>query len=53
MTRTVAELNQITHHIIGAAIEVHRRLGPGLLESSYRECSLPRTITARPKDSGL
>ena len=31
-------LNQLTHEIIGAAIEVHRMLGPGLLESSYREC---------------
>jgi GxxExxY protein len=31
-------LNQLTHEIIGAAIEVHRKLGPGLLESSYREC---------------
>lgn len=31
-------LNDLTHEIIGAAIEVHRYLGPGLLESSYREC---------------
>ena len=31
-------LNELTHDIIGAAIEVHRHLGPGLLESSYREC---------------
>src|SRR6184192_4115633 len=38
MTKTIAELNQITRAIIGAAIEVHRQLGPGLLESSYREC---------------
>ncbi|MEL6105676.1 MAG: GxxExxY protein [Planctomycetota bacterium] len=30
--------NQLTHEIIGAAIEVHRRLGPGLLESAYRIC---------------
>jgi len=27
-----------TGHIIGAAIEVHRPLGPGLLESAYEEC---------------
>jgi len=38
MMKTIAELNQITREIIGAAIEVHRQLGPGLLESSYREC---------------
>ena len=28
----------LTERIIGAAIEVHRKLGPGLLESAYREC---------------
>src|ERR1035441_6699014 len=32
------DLNGITHGIIAAAIEVHRQLGPGLLESAYREC---------------
>jgi GxxExxY protein len=32
------EINQITETIIGAAIEVHRALGPGLLESAYEEC---------------
>jgi GxxExxY protein len=32
------ELNDLSHEIIGAAIEVHRRLGPGLLESAYRVC---------------
>ncbi len=31
-------INEITEAIIGAAIEVHRRLGPGLLESAYRVC---------------
>ena len=30
--------NEITSAIIHAAIEVHRRLGPGLLESAYKEC---------------
>ena len=32
------ELNEITSKIIGCAIEVHRNLGPGLLESAYEEC---------------
>src|SRR6266700_258946 len=30
--------NEITREIIGAAIEVHKHLGPGLLESAYEEC---------------
>ncbi len=32
------ELNQITDQIIGTAIDVHRVLGPGLLESAYEAC---------------
>jgi len=32
------EINQITEKIIGCAIEVHKTLGPGLLESVYEEC---------------
>ena len=37
---------QLTHEIIGAAIEVHRTLGPGLLESAYEEC-LARELMLR------
>ncbi|MCT4623726.1 MAG: GxxExxY protein [Schleiferiaceae bacterium] len=32
------ELNELSKTIIGCAIEVHRQLGPGLLESAYQEC---------------
>lgn len=32
------DLNIISHDIIQAAIEVHKELGPGLLESVYRKC---------------
>ena len=32
------KINKITEEIIGAAIEVHRTLGPGLLESAYEAC---------------
>ena len=33
-----ASFNSITSAILGSAIEVHRTLGPGLLESIYRQC---------------
>ena len=32
------EEDKLSNEIIGAAIEVHRNLGPGLLESAYEEC---------------
>ena len=38
VTQRVMENNQLTRAIIGAAIEVHKRMGPGLLESAYRAC---------------
>jgi len=42
------EINQITEKIIGCAIEVHKRLGPGLLESAYEEC-----LSYELKNTGL
>ena len=33
-----AKLNELTDQIIGAAVRVHRELGPGLLESAYEAC---------------
>jgi GxxExxY protein len=36
--REIGERDPRTNPIIGAAIEVHRHLGPGLLESAYEEC---------------
>ncbi|MFM1919411.1 MAG: hypothetical protein RLZZ303_1045 [Candidatus Hydrogenedentota bacterium] len=38
--------NALTHEVIGAAIEVHRHLGPGLLESTYESC-LARELEIR------
>ena len=32
------EIDRLTERVIGCAIEVHRTLGPGLLESTYRQC---------------
>jgi GxxExxY protein len=41
-------IDEISHRIIGAAIEVHRHLGPGLLESAYQSC-----LTFELKQLGL
>ncbi len=43
------KFNEVTEAIIGAAIEVHRALGPGLLESAYEEC-LCRELSLRGID---
>ena len=32
------EFDELSRRVIGCAIEVHRNLGPGLLESTYRQC---------------
>ena len=40
------DINDLTGEVIGAAIEVHKALGPGLLESAYEEC-LSRELDLR------
>lgn len=40
MRTTRKYLNELTYEIIGCAIEVHKQLGPGLLESVYEKCFL-------------
>ncbi len=42
----MGEWDSLTGEVIGAAIEVHRLLGPGLLESTYQQC-LARELTIR------
>lgn len=37
MSQGMQEINELTHAVIGAAIEVHRHLGPGLGESLYEQ----------------
>ena len=34
----IMDINKLSSKIIGAAIEVHKALGPGLLESAYEKC---------------
>jgi len=41
--------NEISGKIIGLAIEVHRALGPGLLESAYKECLYHKLIQSELK----
>ena len=36
--RSFKDINELTREVIGAAIEIHKILGPGLLESAYEEC---------------
>ena len=38
--------NELTGKVIGSAIEVHNSLGPGLLESAYKECLYYKLTTA-------
>jgi GxxExxY protein len=46
MSEVTTKEDALSHEIIGAAIEVHRHLGPGLLESSYETC-LARELALR------
>lgn len=43
---TKSEVDKISYNVIGAAIEVHKHLGPGLLESMYHKC-LMKELTLR------
>ena len=45
MEHTASALNKLTEQIIGAAIHVHRTLGPGLLESAYEACLHQELVT--------
>jgi len=45
MEQTASALNKLTEQIIGAAIHVHRALGPGLLESAYEACLHQELVT--------
>lgn len=38
MNEKLEEANRLSHEVIGAAIEVHRIKGPGLMESVYQKC---------------
>lgn len=38
MPMNTIELNQLSYNIIGCAYQVHKALGPGLLESTYETC---------------
>jgi len=40
------EFDELSHRVIGCALEVHRNLGPGLLESTYEQCLAHELATA-------
>lgn len=48
MLRPFDAIEWLAHRVIGGAIEVHRTMGPGLLESVYREC-----LVAELQDRGM
>ncbi len=42
---TKKEVNQLAYEIVGCAIEVHKQIGPGLLESVYETCLFHELLT--------
>ena len=44
MEVTKKYLNELTYEVVGCAIEVHKQLGPGLLESVYEKCFLRELV---------
>ena len=47
MSWSRSDVDALTEKVIGSAIEVHRALGPGLLEGVYRECLLIELTAAQ------
>ena len=47
MSPSRADVDALTEKVIGCAIEVHRTLGPGLLEGVYRECLIVELAAAQ------
>ena len=45
MIMTKSEVTDLSYKIVGCAIEVHRELGPGLLESVYEKCLMHELIS--------
>ena len=46
MIQTKKFVNNIAYKIVGCAIEVHKQLGPGLLESVYETCMMDELISS-------